>query len=160
MIPPGPHKSSFIASVLAKLCKRGHTIHVEADGRISICNHHALQRREARRERDKARHARKKATRDAENTQRGEESRNAGKRRCEQEWHGITWRDVPGKDEANKRLNFSMLRRGGCWKHCQKLHGQKLKDALATISSRQKVNGDQGGGRLKMKSLNSTTNQL
>jgi hypothetical protein len=160
MIPPGPHKSSFIASVLAKLCKRGHTIHVEADGRISICNHHALQRREARKARDKARHARKKAARETENSQRGEESRNVGKRRCEQEWHGITWRDVPGKDEANKRLNFSMLRRGGCWKHCQKLHGDELKAALATISSRQKVNGDQGGGRLKMKSLNSTNNQL
>jgi len=76
------------------------------------------------------------------------------------EYHGITWQDVPGKDSENKKLNFAMLRRGKSWKDISHLHGDELKAALATISSRQKVNGDQGGGRLKMKSLNSTNNQL
>ena len=56
-------------------------------------------------------------------------------------WRGITWRDVPGCDEAAKKMRFSLLKRGDWrgYKSCQYLEGQALKDAFAKANATQKA---------------------
>lgn len=66
---------------------------------------------------------------------------------------GVTWRDVPGKDPANKRMNFSLFRLGKLWTQFGHLHGDELKTALATLGAQNKINGAKGGGARKMESL-------
>lgn len=60
----------------------------------------------------------------------------------EAEWHGITWRDVPGHDRATQKLNFSLLKRGLLRQHesCKKLHGEALKLKLHQLSDRNRRN--------------------
>jgi hypothetical protein len=50
-------------------------------------------------------------------------------------WHGITWEDVPGKDVATRKLNFTLLKRGMLRGHqgCARLHGEALKQRLREI---------------------------
>ena len=57
------------------------------------------------------------------------------------EWRGITWRDVPGRDEAAKKMRFSLLKRGDWkgYKSCQYLEGDALKAAFAKINEGQKA---------------------
>lgn len=55
-------------------------------------------------------------------------------------WRGITWRDVPGRDEAARKMRFSLLKRGDWrgYKSCQFLEGDALKAAFAKITEGQK----------------------
>ena len=56
-------------------------------------------------------------------------------------FRGITWRDVPGRDEAARKMRFSLLRRGDWrgYKSCQFLEGDALKAAFAKITESQKA---------------------
>jgi hypothetical protein len=56
-------------------------------------------------------------------------------------WRGITWRDVPGRDEAARKMRFSLLKRGDWtgYKSCQFLEGDALKAAFAKITESQKA---------------------
>lgn len=57
------------------------------------------------------------------------------------EWRGITWRDVPGRDEAARKMRFSLLKRGDWtgYKSCQYLAGEALKAAFSKITESQKA---------------------
>jgi len=61
------------------------------------------------------------------------------------EWRGITWRDVPGRDEASRKMRFSLLKRGDWsgYKSCQYLEGDALKAAFAKITETQKAKSQQ-----------------
>ena len=62
-------------------------------------------------------------------------------------WHGITWEDVPGKDVATQKLNFTLLKRGMLRGHqgCSRLHGEALKQRLREIcQARRNENGISG----------------
>ena len=56
-------------------------------------------------------------------------------------WRGITWRDVPGRDEAARKMRFSLLKRGDWtgYKSCQFLEGDALKAAFSKITESQKA---------------------
>lgn len=56
-------------------------------------------------------------------------------------FRGITWREVPGRDEAAKKMRFSLLKRGDWkgYKSCQYLEGDALKAAFAKINESQKA---------------------
>lgn len=56
-------------------------------------------------------------------------------------FRGITWRDVPGRDEAARKMRFSLLKRGDWtgYKSCQFLEGDALKAAFAKITEGQRA---------------------
>lgn len=98
------------------------------------------ERQQKKRDRDARYRAKKKASQnvvsptsiDAQNVVR------AGK---DEVFRGITWRDVPGRDEAARKMRFSLLRRGDWtgYKSCQFLEGDALKAAFAKITEGQKA---------------------
>lgn len=71
-------------------------------------------------------------------TQNRSESVRIGKDKV---FRGITWRDVPGRDEACKKTTFWLISHGDWrgYKSCQYLEGSDLKAAFAKITESQKV---------------------
>lgn len=98
------------------------------------------QRREKKRARDAKYYAKRKASKSVElSTQTRTES--VGRQGKDEVFRGITWRDVPGRDEAARKMRFSLLKRGDWrgYKSCQFLEGDALKAAFAKITEGQKA---------------------
>lgn len=118
---------AHFAECLAHLAKKGVTVRLNGDV-LEIRDFKAEKRRERnRRYRLKASQSVSKASQ---------------KRRGPSEmWRGITWRDVPGRDEAARKMRFSLLKRGDWrgYKSCQFLEGDSLKAAFAKITEGQKA---------------------
>lgn len=66
---------------------------------------------------------------------------------------GITWREFPGSDSAEKRINFTLFRRGRhpLNRRCEGLEGAALVARLSALVEIQRVNGRKGGGGWKLK---------
>ena len=64
-----------------------------------------------------------------------------------EQWHGITWQDVPGRDDPTKKLNFTLIKRGKLngYEDCTRLHDEALKQRLREIcQSRRNESGIAG----------------
>lgn len=98
------------------------------------------ERRQKKRLRDARYYAKRKASKNVERpTQMRAE--NVERRGKDALFRGITWRDVPGHDEAAKKMRFSLLKRGDWtgYKTAQYLEGEALKAAFAKINESQKA---------------------
>lgn len=98
------------------------------------------ERRKKKRLRDARYYSKRKASKNVERpTQMRAE--NVERRGKDEIWRGIVWRDVPGRDEAAKKMRFSLLKRGDWkgYKSCQYLEGDALKAAFAKINEGQKA---------------------
>ena len=116
-----------LAECLAHLAKKGVTVRLNGDT-LEIRDFKAEKRRERnRRYRLKASQSVSKAS-----------QKRLGPFEM---WRGITWRDVPGRDEAARKMRFSLLKRGDWrgYKSCQFLEGDSLKAAFVKITEGQKA---------------------
>lgn len=98
------------------------------------------ERRQKKRARDARYYAKRKASKNVElPSQKRAES--VGRQGRDEVFRGITWRDVPGRDEAARKMRFSLLKRGDWsgYKSCQYLEGEALKAAFAKITESQKA---------------------
>lgn len=61
---------------------------------------------------------------------------------------GITYHDFPGSDNMEKRMNFSMFRRGAhpFNVHCGELEGRPLREKLEQLSAKNRENGSKHKG--------------
>lgn len=98
------------------------------------------ERRQKKRLRDARYYAKRKASKNVERpTQiRAENVERRGKDAL---FRGLTWREVPGRDEAAKKMRFWMISHGKWegYKSCQYLEGDALKAAFAKINEGQKA---------------------
>jgi len=102
------------------------------------------EKREKKRARDARYRAKRKAPQnDVSPTQT--DAQNVVRVGKDEVWRGITWRDVPGRDEASRKMRFSLLKRGDWsgYKSCQYLEGDALKAAFAKITETQKAKSQQ-----------------
>jgi len=124
-----------LAECLAHLAKKGVTVRLNGDA-LEIRDLKAEKRRAFYRARYQRRKAAKQGGKPGVN--RGQ---TGGKPGANEIWRGITWRDVPGRDEAARKMRFSLLKRGDWtgYKSCQYLEGDALKAAFAKITEGQKA---------------------
>lgn len=116
-----------LAECLAHLAKKGVAVRLNGDI-LEIRD----MRAEKLRERKRCEYIRRKQAKSGETRQKAVKSGEM--------WRGIEWRDVPGRDEAAKKMRFSLLKRGDWkgYKSCQYLEGDALKREFARINESQK----------------------
>ncbi len=98
------------------------------------------ERRQKKRLRDARYYAKRKASKNVERPTQAR-AENVERRGKDELWRGISWREVPGRDEAMKKMRLSLLKRGDWkgYKSCQYLEGDALKAAFAKINESQKA---------------------
>ena len=97
------------------------------------------ERQQKKRDRDARYRAKRKASQNVVSPTQTD-AQNVVRQGKDKVFRGITWRDVPGRDEACKKTTFWLISHGDWrgYKSCQYLEGKALKDAFVKITESNK----------------------
>lgn len=142
-LPTMPQSAGSIAEILAALAEKGLTICIEG-ARTFVYSEKAKRRQEARRLRNQ-RHRAKRKEKAALNRLNASQMRLTPSTESGN-YHGLTWRHMPGKTEFSKKCSFSEFKRGQLpgYESCRGLEGRAMRDEFARVKAERKASAMRG----------------